>query len=259
LYSTPLKACGLTAPVTPTGRRPLDGAGYPTPLYGVSQTPLGLRRGHRAPPRGVDVKATPARPREGAPPPLEGPGKAPGGLRGPGFPIWGSQGPGTRSRPRARGGFYINPSRRGPVPGPGLAGSPSGVPGSFWPLWGLPAQIPQNRGFWPKSPILGLSRLTPAKGRKPGYRAPARGVDVKPPSRGLPESGKSGEKGLKWPKRPFFGVLAHFREKWGFWGISGPLGPSPVPRFRGGFTSTPRGGALPPAPGPGRGSPEGAG
>jgi len=50
----------------------------------------------------------------------------------------------------------------------------------FWGFWGVP---PGNRGFRLPGPG-GLSR-TPA-----GYRgAPARGVDVKPPSRGVPGPG----------------------------------------------------------------------
>jgi len=103
----------------------------------------GLREdlaGDRAPPRGVDVKQPPP----GRPPrghgaeswgstgplgpgrvPRPGPGirdpvlASPGGLPRPGGGLSRPPDPEVRDRPPPRGGFYINPSRRGPVPGPG--------------------------------------------------------------------------------------------------------------------------------------------
>jgi len=89
--------------------------------------------GRRAPPRGVDVKATPAALGAGLPGPPPG---GPGFGRIPGIPDPRSPRTGPRSRrsrrgpaapprplgaprPPRRGLFYINPSRRGPVPVPG--------------------------------------------------------------------------------------------------------------------------------------------
>jgi len=101
----------------------------------------GPRDGDRAPPRGVDVKPSPGPPAQGLPgaweaqtgfPDLSGRAprdRGPGGLRNPepgspppggrGTPILGFQDSRSRdrTRPAPRGGFYINPSRRGPVPG----------------------------------------------------------------------------------------------------------------------------------------------
>jgi len=120
---------------------------YPQPGRAWKPTPWTLvapggRRYRGAPPRGVDVK----QPLVGGP---RGPGRPGGGSQGPGggtpgTPVprsrirdpdpWpgrpqgapgdpGNGVPGPR-RPR-RGGFYINPSRRGPaVPGPPGAGRP---------------------------------------------------------------------------------------------------------------------------------------
>jgi len=160
-------------------------------------TPVGNRG---APPRGVDVKPLGRRGHPGAlgapgSPPGPRPGRSPGsgprdpdpGIRGPcpQGPGEGPRRPGPRSpgsRDLARGGFYINPSRRGPaVPrgGSGDLGSregrkgPSGGPGRRTPLPGL--------------------RETPAGNRG----APARGVDVKPPPG--PGSGTA--------KTPLFGVF----------------------------------------------------
>jgi len=154
-------------------------------------------------------------------------------------------GPGTGIQPSARGVFYINPSRRGPVPGPG----PSGPGGSEKAQKGLPAQNPRISGRTPKTPKIGVSRGLPTKARKSGYRAPPRGVDVKPPSSRVPESakrarfGQNGQKVLFWAKMPILGIF------WCFGGLFRPLG-APRDPFRGvAFTSTPRGGALWPLPG----------
>jgi len=140
-----------------------------------------------APPRGVDVKQPPAGRPGGAPRPRKGSPGSPGPREG----SWtrsrdpGSRGPGSRrappgrgrafqtlgpglpgSRARRRGGFYINPSRRGPaVPGGGSGDRGPGralrtSPGGLFPPrpgWGSQKPLPGNRG------------------------APARGVDVKPP------------------------------------------------------------------------------
>jgi len=146
-----------------------------------------------APPRGVDVKPLGRRGRPGPwelpgglPDPVRGGPPAPvpgtrilgswdprpqGALEGPGGPRTRSPGSGTSRE----GGFYINPSRRGPaVPrgGPGDLGVPggpkraSGRPLAARPPPGASQAPPGNRG------------------------APARGVDVKPPSRRGPGPGK---------------------------------------------------------------------
>jgi len=54
----------------------------------------------------------------------------------------GTSGPGARPRPLRRGGFYINPSRRGPAPR--LAGEP--VPGIWDPSGVLDRTLPTRRG-----------------------------------------------------------------------------------------------------------------
>jgi len=164
------------APPGETPGRPLFGD---LPAPGRRWPPRTLRRGHRAPARGVDVKPPPRRrPGTGFGPPeapgwsrtpSRGPGDLLGALPGPwgrgspvpdpgagvvlhqplaavpGRPQGGRKplktpkngflaqnpdfGPFSRkmpffghfgiSREISRGGFYINPSRRGPVPGPG--------------------------------------------------------------------------------------------------------------------------------------------
>jgi len=97
---------------------------------------------------------------------------------------------------------------------------------------------------------MGLPRPDPAKPRKRGYRAPARGVDVKPPLERGPGFGPNWPKVPKMAKKAIFSGFCPFSGKMGFLGVFGPPGPSPGPRFRGGFTSTPRAGALSPGRGP---------
>jgi len=163
----------------PRTRRPVGGGLSPCPLQGLPAAP---RR--RAPARGVDVKQPPAGRPGGAGRPRKGPGRL-RGARGPGFqdpgsrripiPAWAGgglwargpgqdqlRGPGSRDRPCPRTGFYINPSRRGPVPGR------DGVRNRRSRGTGLGAPEGSKKPFF----------STPAKS---GYRAPPRGVDVKPP------------------------------------------------------------------------------
>jgi len=129
------------------------------------------KMGDRAPPRGVDVK----------PPPRRGPDSGKGSKKGwepllgawepPGEPSGASPGPregsgtpGTRvprSRPPARGLFYINPSRRGPAPGAGRR-PPIGV-------WRVPLHSfrgrPEASGRPPDPTVLLVKRLTTSTGR----------------------------------------------------------------------------------------------
>jgi len=107
----------------------------------------------------------------------------------PFWPFWPNLALFPDPRESPRGGFYINPSRRPPRnPEKGVLG---GFPGkgpkrAFFALFG---QNPRNSGFSGPGPRRG-SRTAP------GNRgAPARGVDVKPPSRGDPP-------GLPGPPRP---------------------------------------------------------
>jgi len=142
-------------PVLSGDVRPLPSTrGYPQRTPGFRPGSPGARRGHRAPPRGVDVKATPPRPRDPVP------GTPLGGLGGPWDPpgprkgLLASQGvwetPGSR-RTSARGGFYINPSRRGPVPGPGGLG-PSGAEKSQNPHFGAPGPFSPEKGLFQPPP-----------------------------------------------------------------------------------------------------------
>jgi len=169
-----------------------------------------------APPRGVDVKQ-PLRPLpRGGEPPGDLPGGPGRGPRDPGIPDPASRSrrppgglpsppgglggpcPGSRRAPRT--GFYINPSRRPPaVPGR-VPGSPAGpgVPGSPGEASGGREVAPARRG---------TARTLRDPGPAPGNRgAPARGVDVKPPSPG-PEKGPFGARD---PKKPFLGFLGLF-------------------------------------------------
>jgi len=146
----PRNACGSlqgTPPPTPP-RRGVPPAEHGDSARGLRDPGRGLPRDRGAPARGVDVKPSLGEAREGPPGAREGPKRArdrsgtPGGVR---RPIWDPGGP-RRTPPR--GGFYINPSRRGPaVPGGGPGGVPGG-PGS--PLGLRNPQIPVFRGFWPK-------------------------------------------------------------------------------------------------------------
>jgi len=119
------------------------------------------------------------------------------GLFGPFSGFWPFSGLFTQFRDPARGGFYINPSRRGPVPG-------------IWRFSGVSPGRPQKGLFWrffPKFGEMGVFQSPEGvwdpglPGRpQPGDRAPARGVDVKPPSRGAPGRGARapGSPGQAW-------------------------------------------------------------
>jgi len=141
------------------------------------------------------------------------------------------------SRDPARGGFYINPSRRGPAVRKRAfsRGSPGRAQkGTFGAIFG---EIPDFRGFPAPGPRRALG--TPA-----GYRgAPARGVDVKPPLARGPGDGSRGSRSPLAGQGPWKGLGAppeasggHSRP------LEGPGTPSRGPRSEG-FTSTPRGGA----------------
>jgi len=85
-----------------------------------------------------------------------------------------------------RGGFYINPSRRGPV-------TPffrvlAGEAGKS-PKMGILGDFAHFRGKWGFRGPGGTWRPGLPGRPQTGDRAPARGVDVKPPSRGSPGPG----------------------------------------------------------------------
>jgi len=152
-----------------------------------------------------------------------------------------------------RGGFYINPSRRGPaVPKKAFSGpSPGGAQKPHF--WGIFGEIPGFRGFRAPGPQRALRTA-------PGNRgAPARGVDVKPPSPGRRDPVPGVPRPPGWPGSPS-----------GPPGGSGsPPGPpqgalGPLPGLPGrGFYINPsrRGPAVPggPLPGPGAGRPPSSG
>jgi len=130
--------------------------GWARPWKGPSEPPEPLRGpGHPgATPRGVDVKPTPAgipgpvpaglRTPEGVPgPPGEVSRPLPGGQKGP-KPRFGAPAP---IQPLPRGGFYINPSRRGPVP-----------------TFPRDPKIPENSEKWPKMAFFCISRYFPIFG-----------------------------------------------------------------------------------------------
>jgi len=178
----------------PGPRRPatLPPGGTPAPPPGVTPAPSGPRapgspgRGHRAPPRGVDVKATPQSGSGEAPRGPETP-KTPKNTKNSDFPgfwaFWSFLAKIALSEPRRtprQGWFYINPSRRGPVT-------------PFWGFWRGSPGNPVFRGFSVFFPVFGeiwdsgpfwADLGSPRPGAPGRRRAPARGVDVKPPSRG---------------------------------------------------------------------------
>jgi len=136
------------------------------------------------------------------------------------------------------GCFYINPSRRGPVAHfrgfwevPRLGGI-FGSPGN--PGWGLvPGRCPGRS-----------RRALPARA---GDRAPARGVDVKPPPRrspGTPGTGSGTWEALPWGQGSPLGLPEDPSGPGGSWRSPDP---GSGPRPGGCFTSTPRGGALSPS------------
>jgi len=156
-------------------------SGPHTPILGVGLHPLPLllRRGDsrepgrgppagdRAPPRGVDVKPLPA----------AGPGTGPGPPEGAWEASWGSreprtgsgpfQGPGfqdPRSRRPGRGGFYINPSRRGPAP-PGARGPGGSETG---PEWAQDPNSPKTGKIRQNPPKVGIPGDTPQNPKNPG-------------------------------------------------------------------------------------------
>jgi len=222
------------------------GASRSHPAGGVLHQPLAPGpRG--APPRGVDVK------------PPRGPGsrRVPGPwgpLEGARRASWRSRRASWPARPRersrdpvpepARGGVLHQPLAPGPRGSPGRSGGPSGA---------QEAEIPQKGDFGPKSPKKGLFGPTPGKPRKSAFSGSRgatggspRGVDVKPPSRGVLGVWKKAQKGPFSEKRPKIAILgkkAHFRAFWGFSAPSGPPGATP----REGFYINPsrRGPAVP--------------
>jgi len=180
---------------------PLLRRGTPAPGRRWLATPPPLPGNRGAPARGVDVK----------PPRNRGPGEAPGGSKPPKMPkmgifpekvgFWpflakmaiftvfrdfsGSRKRGFTSTPRA--GAPVTPFWGFRSPGPGEPRE-----GPFWALFG---EIPQNGGFWGSG--------APGVSRPPGYRgAPARGVDVKPPSPGPPGPGPGASPRIWVPRTP---------------------------------------------------------
>jgi len=103
-------------------------------------------------------------------------GREPGypGIRRPRDP--GAPGAHARTRPPARGLFYINPSRRSPVPG--RSGVPSGTQIQD-PVPGLPDLLPAGRGPrtpFSRNPVAGPRRGWPVpKGRGGGPEGVERG------------------------------------------------------------------------------------
>jgi len=171
------------------GRPPAPPAGVTPPLRGPgSRPPRDLGRGHRAPPRGVDVKATPAEGSRGSPRGLktaeigenrQNPRKWPFSAF---FGVLGLFGPFLRFRDSRQGGFYINPSRRGPVPAFSGFSGPRPEKVRVGPFWAFFPRNPRKGGFPGFRPLR-------AQTARSGDRAPARGVDVKPPSPGRPVRG----------------------------------------------------------------------
>jgi len=121
-----------------------------------------------------------------------------------------------------QGWFYINPSRRGPVPAKkGFSGVSPGK-GLKRHFSGIFPIFPENGLFWDPEGVWkpGFRRALPA-----GDRAPARGVDVKPPSRRGPDPGTGVPRGRglardlgEGPRRPSGGPRGPPR------GLGGPPG-----------------------------------
>jgi len=86
-------------------------------------------------------------------------------------------------------------------------------------------QNPAPAGDPAERPFLGLLGPPAPDPRKRTYRAPARGVDVKPPSRRGPESPENGQNGHFYGKVGFY---PYFGEKALFWAFLGFFDPSGV-------------------------------
>jgi len=141
------------------------------------------RRGHRAPPRGVDVKATPPDGVQGSP---RGPKRA----RKPQKPlIW------AKMPKMALFGLFWPKWPFSAFPGPSREGGFTSTPrgGALYPPFSGPGggypKNPKKGDFGLFCPKMGKMGISAPKGAYPGLparegrRAPARGVDVKPPSR----------------------------------------------------------------------------
>jgi len=127
----------------------------------------------------------------------------------------------------AREGSPDPGARGGPSgPPPGTAGQPGSPGGRSGPSGPQNPENPPKRGIFPKNgqnrPFWGIPGETPFSGLFPATGGPPRGVDVKPPSEGIPGMGK---KACFWPKRPKLAKIvkkALFGLFWGFWGFWGP-------------------------------------
>jgi len=246
---------------SPTGSVRLHGyASGGDPLPPFRGTPAPRRRdsdpspaGDRAPPRGVDVKETPA----------GRPGKPRRGRKTPETAKMGFFAHFRHFRPfwpfLAKMASFCSPATspaRGLLHQPLAAGSCTRQNREKWPDPGYPREKVIFGDFCPKSPFsgfwgLGTPEWFPAS--RPGDRAPARGVDVKPP----PAQGAgTGVPGLQGPGRAQISDPGLREARRALLGPSGGLGTRSGPRAGGCFTSTPRGGALSPAGGPLPGSRE---
>jgi len=168
--------------------------------------------------------------------------------------IWAPKGPFSRSRAPGRGGFYINPSRRGPVPGPARRGGKT-----------------PSRGVSAGRPSRASERALRTRSRAPvprdGDRAPPRGVDVKatpgaasgPGSRGsgVPGSPSRPPPGEGWPDpwpRSRRGTPSWSPDRSRSSGsLRLPLGPPRAPCPGGVLHQPPRRGPAPLAPRPPKG------
>jgi len=208
LYQTDGAAPGYrgqraTATATPRGRPPVPPSGD-TPAPGDAGARLfpDLGRGHRAPPRGVDVKATPADPVRGGPRGRKSPKLGKNDQNPEKWPFLaffgflGLLGPFWRIPDPAARGVLHQPLAAGPCTRLlGLLGVLArGGPGRpFWAcFWGNP----------PKWGILAPGAPEGSPAARPGDRAPARGVDVKPPSRTRPDPGSRVPRVPQVPRTP---------------------------------------------------------
>jgi len=144
------------------------------------------------------------------------------------------------SQPSPRGGFYINPSRRGPVtPFLGFSGPRPGIPRKRGFSGKMP-KIPDFRGF--RDPVPGGTLDHSSRVQGPGARGWCKTPLAGPAVAGLPSPGpwKGPDPGSRTPGALPGPLLAPPRG----------LGTPPGPRAGVGFTSTPRGGALSPSRGP---------
>jgi len=196
----------------------LSGRRGDPPLAPVGATPVrGTRRGRRAPARGVDVKETPRGAQKGPKRPFSGKYRQKAGfwlflLKMPIFSYFSRFLPGSyraKKGPKAEKRLKSSKPAKSPDPAPGagvvlhqpLAAGPCT---RFWRGLekGLKTPVLAGKGSGPRKGPFWVSRGPRSPDLPAGRRAPARGVDVKPPSAETPSRVGTCPGPVPWAPRP---------------------------------------------------------